>query len=272
MQCADIVIDDEFSNLIPPLTADEDAELEASVIKEQGFTDPVIVWLNYGILVDGHNRYGKWVKVFGRDEEKAPQITEKHFASREEVIEFMLRRQLARRNLSDAMRIKLALRLKPAFEAKAKEKQSNKGGKALRQKSDEALRADEEVAKVAGKSRDTVRKVEKVLSEGTDEVKASMLAGETKINAAYKATVGDPESDRKAAIMGAQKTTEREPGDETESEESTERFKTQRAKTIKTAEALLRAFDDLQELKSRKGIHSNAIETVKKLIATAKEW
>jgi hypothetical protein len=72
--------------------------------------------------------------------------------------------------------------------------------------------------------------------------------------------------------MGAQKTPDREPGDESEIEDATERFKVQRSKTIKTAEALLRAFDDLQELKFKGVVHANAIDAVKKLIATAKEW
>lgn len=98
----------------------------------------------------------------------------------------------------------------------------------------------------------------------------------------------DPEADRRAAIMGAQRITEREPGDESEvedesppprnsqndskaSDDSADRFKIQRSRTIKTAEALLRAFDDLQELK-RNRYHSKSIDMVKQLIATAKEW
>lgn len=99
--------------------------------------------------------------------------------------------------------------------------------------------------------------------------------GKPKITAAEikkAAVASDPEADRKAAIMGAQKTLEREPGDESEVEEVAERFRVQRSKTIKTAEALLRAFDDLQELKVKRFVHANAIEAVKKLIATAKEW
>jgi len=40
----------------------------------------------------------------------------------------MLRHQLARRNLTDAMRVHVALQLKPFIEAKAKAEQKKRGG------------------------------------------------------------------------------------------------------------------------------------------------
>ena len=47
-------IDPEFKSLIPPLTPDERAGLEASILTE-GCRDALIVWGD--ILIDGHNRY-----------------------------------------------------------------------------------------------------------------------------------------------------------------------------------------------------------------------
>ena len=47
-------IDPEFKALIPPLTPDERAGLEASILTE-GCRDALIVWGD--ILIDGHNRY-----------------------------------------------------------------------------------------------------------------------------------------------------------------------------------------------------------------------
>jgi predicted transcriptional regulator of viral defense system len=46
---------------------------------------------------------------------------------------------------------------------------------------------------------------------------------------------------------------------------------TQRAKTIKTGEALMRAFDDLQTMKA-KSHHEATIDDCKALIKIAKEW
>ncbi len=50
-----------------------------------------------------------------------------------------------------------------------------------------------------------------------------------------------------------------------------DRIKTQRQKTVKTVEALLRAFDDLQTMRARPE-HSEAIKTCKGLLKTAKNW
>jgi len=50
-----------------------------------------------------------------------------------------------------------------------------------------------------------------------------------------------------------------------------DRINTQRQKTVKTAEALMRAFDDLQYMKARQG-HAGAIKFCKELITIAKEW
>lgn len=50
-----------------------------------------------------------------------------------------------------------------------------------------------------------------------------------------------------------------------------EEFKTQRSKTIKTAEALMRAFDDLETLRQGKE-HGYAIAKCEELIVIAREW
>lgn len=48
-------------------------------------------------------------------------------------------------------------------------------------------------------------------------------------------------------------------------------FRTQQSKTVKTVEALMRAFDDLQRLRKHKA-HTNAITACKNLLQTAKNW
>lgn len=50
-----------------------------------------------------------------------------------------------------------------------------------------------------------------------------------------------------------------------------DRIKTQRSKTVKTAEALMRAFDDLNHL-CPNAKHDGAIKSCKLLLRTAKEW
>lgn len=50
-----VVIDDEFQSLIPPLTEEELAGLEENLLRD-GCIDPLIVWAEQCILLDGHNR------------------------------------------------------------------------------------------------------------------------------------------------------------------------------------------------------------------------
>ena len=50
-----IQIDPEFHALIPPLSSDEYAQLEAN-LKADGCRDPLIVWKEENVLLDGHNR------------------------------------------------------------------------------------------------------------------------------------------------------------------------------------------------------------------------
>jgi len=53
---ASVRIDEEFQGLIPPLSDEERAELERSILAE-GCRDAVIGWEGEGILLDGHHRY-----------------------------------------------------------------------------------------------------------------------------------------------------------------------------------------------------------------------
>ena len=50
----DLKINEEFTFLIPKLTAEEYEELEASIIQD-GCRDRIVTWKGY--IIDGHNRY-----------------------------------------------------------------------------------------------------------------------------------------------------------------------------------------------------------------------
>lgn len=168
-----IHIDTEFKNLIPPLTAEEYAGLETSLIQE-GCRDALIVWGD--ILIDGHNRF----EICTRH--NIPfETTELFFESRNDVIEWIIKNQFGRRNLPAYERARLALRLKPVIAEKAKENQrGGQGGVLLSQKSVEAKTIDtqKELARAAGVSHDTIAKVEKIEAKAAPEVKEQLRAGE----------------------------------------------------------------------------------------------
>ena len=56
----DLIIDNEFEELLPALTPEEFNRLEKSVVKN-GMLDPIKVWeepcTGKYIIIDGHNRY-----------------------------------------------------------------------------------------------------------------------------------------------------------------------------------------------------------------------
>ena len=51
-----ITIHPELQSLIPPLTAEEYAQLEAN-IRADGCHDPLMVWQEEQMVLDGHHRY-----------------------------------------------------------------------------------------------------------------------------------------------------------------------------------------------------------------------
>lgn len=53
-QC-DVIVDEEFRSLIPPMPGESRAGLEEDILHD-GCLDPLIVWAERGILLDGHNR------------------------------------------------------------------------------------------------------------------------------------------------------------------------------------------------------------------------
>jgi len=157
-----IKIDPEFKSLIPPLSSEEYAQLEANIIKE-GCRDPLVLWK--GTLIDGHNR-NEICTRHGIDFE----TTEKDFASREEVEDWMDANQLGRRNLSpDAFRLLIGRRYNRTKKA------------AHRPKGDQNdhLKTADKLAKEHGVSAPTVRRAAKFAEEveKTPELQDAIATG-----------------------------------------------------------------------------------------------
>lgn len=192
-----LIIDEEFKNLIPPLSDVERKGLENSILKE-GCRDAIITW--HGVIVDGHNRYEICTK------HNIPYKTvQREFESREAVIEWIILNQFGRRNLPAHERARLALRLKPVIAEKAKEKQEsgvNQYTKSLPQNSAEAsapIETRQELAKAAGVSHDTIAKVEKIEEQAPAPVVLASRKGEISVNSAYEVTKLEPQEQAEIA-------------------------------------------------------------------------
>lgn len=186
-----IIIDPELKNLIPPLTQEEFESLKESILTE-GIRDKIIFWIDKDrekeesyVIVDGHNRYEilkKYKKMTDLEILKL-HTTYKSFRNKDDVKEWMIKNQLARRNITAFQRAELALKLKPVIAEKAKENMSE-GGKQGLQKSVN-LNTQKEIAKSAGVSHDTIHKAETILNKADSETVEAVRKGDKSINQAY---------------------------------------------------------------------------------------
>lgn len=176
----ELKIDEELKALIPPLRESEYTQLEQNILSE-GIREPIITW--NGIIIDGHNRYSV-AKKHGLNFE----VKEMQFDSKDAVIGWMIYNQFGRRNLSVYDSVCLALKLKPQIEADAK-KRKLAGKSDLAQNFAQGSTRDK-IAALAGVSRETVRKVEKINELAThiqsDDIIAGLRSGGLSISLALE--------------------------------------------------------------------------------------
>lgn len=179
-------IDQELQKVMPELSNEEYKELEYSLLRDGFKGSPIIVWGD--IIIDGHNRYEICQK------HSIPyEIKELSFNNKEEVIQWMVRAQLGRRNLSPLQRIKLVETYRPIYEKQAASNKSANGGnkKSESEKSTTPLPPKEKIdvrAKLssdAGVSTNTYAKGKKILESANEELIRQVETGEKSINKAF---------------------------------------------------------------------------------------
>ncbi len=95
-------IDKEFQALLPALSEQEYNLLKESIL-EQGIINPIIIWDETDIIIDGHNRHSIYTENYKELKNKGLDrlpIERLSFPSREAVKEWIIKTQLGRRNLS----------------------------------------------------------------------------------------------------------------------------------------------------------------------------
>jgi len=109
----------EFRGLIPPLTNEEFEQLEKNCL-DYGIRDKLIIWNDF--IVDGHNRYD-----IAQKHNLDFKTEEVDFADEEEAKIFIIDLQLARRNLSEFVKIELQSKKKEILLIIGKEKKIEAG-------------------------------------------------------------------------------------------------------------------------------------------------
>lgn len=158
---ADLKIDNEFKDLISPLTDDEFKQLEENILHD-GIQDPLKLWNT--TLIDGHNRF-----EIAQAHNLEFKTVEMQFATRDDAKIWIIKNQFGRRNLSAYDRSILALKLKPVSSVAAKP----------------PIETRKEIAKAAYVSHEIIAKVDKIEAQATPEIKATLKLGDLSINAAY---------------------------------------------------------------------------------------
>lgn len=185
---AELKIDLEFQQLIPPLSDNERNQLEANILRD-GIQDPLKVW--QGVIVDGHNRYS-----IAQKHGLTFKTTELHFDDRDAVKQWIVMNQFGRRNINRYSRGELALKLEATYTDRAKSNQGARNDLVATAETNNllanlpkssAVNTRDELAKIAGVSPRLLGTIKYLVDNATEEIKIALRNDAFTINAAYEA-------------------------------------------------------------------------------------
>ena len=195
----DIIVNEELKAYIDPLTPEEHAALERSILNE-GCRDALVLWGD--VLVDGHNRYG----ICQKHGLPFQTVQNTHFKSMADVHLWMIDQHLGRRSVSDFQRGVLALRKREILaerRATAAAESSNPASQADAEPiGTEPLKSRSAIAKAARLSSSQVMQIERIQKQAAPELVAAVKAGTISINAAAAVATLPPEEQKSAALGG----------------------------------------------------------------------
>ncbi len=192
----ELKIDPEFRDKIPPLTDAEFEQLRENILADGEVYEPICIW--NGTIVDGHNRY----KIVQEHPEIPYRTKEMQFADKWEAFDWMYKKQLGRRNLTDEQRTVLIGKM---YEARKNRHGGDRKPSAQNEHMKESLRTSAQIAKEIGVGVETVKRAEK-FAKGIDAIKeVSPEAAETILKGNSGVT--------KADVMELPKKTEEEKKD-----------------------------------------------------------
>lgn len=214
----DIVVNEELKAYIDPLTPEEYAALERSLLAE-GCRDALVLWGD--LLVDGHNRYA----ICRQHGLPFQTVQSKRFKDIEDVHLWMIDQHLGRRSVSDFQRGVLALRQReivaarrarfleasaqqaqpaaadaPAPQSAAAEDLPWEGESSYPEPA--PLKSREDLARAARLSSSQVAMIEKIHQQAEPELVAALKSGAISINAAAAVATLSPEEQKAAAVAG----------------------------------------------------------------------
>ncbi len=203
-----ITVNPELKAYIDPLTSDEHAALERSILAE-GCRDALVLWGD--VLVDGHNRYG----ICQKHGLPFQTVQNTRFRSIEDVHLWMIDQHLGRRSVSDFQRGVLALRKREILaERRAQAMAATASGHEAAMDDPNhthkdstvieanPLKSRADIAKAARLSSSQVVQIEKIQKQAAPELVAAIKSGAISINAAAAVASLTAEEQKTAALGG----------------------------------------------------------------------
>ena len=177
----ELEVNETFEHIMPPLQEMELGLLEQSLLAD-GCRDPLVTW--NGILIDGHNRY----RIC--HEHNIPfRYIEMEFENEAAARVWIIKNQLARRNVPDFVRCELVIPLETELKAVAKKRQGQRNDLGNIQPtlagSEKAKTSRETLSELARVSHGTFDKARHLVNNADDETKNKLRNGEISINRAY---------------------------------------------------------------------------------------
>lgn len=202
-----IVIEPEFRDKIPPLSADEFAKLEENILADGEVREPLVLWNN--TIIDGHHRWA----IIQKHPEIPYKVKHMEFADKWAAVVWMCRNQLGRRNVTDEQKTVLigeAYKAQKMTQGGDRGTERNVSGKFTASHQSDDLRNGKTkniIAKQFGVGSSTVERAEHFL-DGLNEaekvspgIKEAVLAGEVKAPKNLIAEIRSmPDEEKKATV------------------------------------------------------------------------
>jgi len=180
IQPGKLTTDPDLASVFP--IRDSDLAAVAQSMRERGYdqAEPIVVWDGEGIIVDGHTRlaaarHARIERVY---------VDERTFSDKREALEYCIRRQRDRRNLTHA---ELAGFVARAMAALDRVKTAGRPSKELASIDANSGKSAAVTAAAIGVSTKQVERVRAVLASENFAIKAQLHAGQSTINASFAA-------------------------------------------------------------------------------------
>lgn len=171
IETIELKVDPEFRDKIPPLRPEEFSGLREDILRDGYVRDPLVVWQEEDIILDGHHRW----KIIQENIEILQDkfsIDYKSFPDRWSAIEWICNNQLHKHNLTDEQRTVLIGKM---YEARKQSKGGDRRSAEFSKDQNELLKSEpnktaRKIADEIGVGVATVKRAEK-FSKGIDALK-----------------------------------------------------------------------------------------------------